>query len=609
MRTIGLSLLLILALTLPGLAQAVEPTHAIAMHGSPKYGPGFKHFDYVNPAAPKGGLVRLGAEGSFDSLNPFITKGEPANGIGVVYDSLTRVSADEAFTHYGLLAENMEVPDDRSWATFTLRPEARWHDGKPITADDVIFTFDIIREKGNPLRQFYYASIASIEKLGPHRVKFTFKEGENREMPLIVGEQEILPKHYWEGRKFDETTLEPPLGSGAYKVESLEAGRHITYVRVPDYWGKDLAVNVGFDNFERIRYDYYRDTTVIVEAFKAGEFDFRAENSSKTWATAYDVTELEDGHMIKAEIEHNRSAGMQGFAYNMRRDLFKDSRVREALAYAFDFERSNKTLFYGQYTRTRSYFDNSELAATGLPSKEELTVLEPLRGQIPDAVFTREYRPPVTTGDGRIRRNLGRAVKLLKAAGWSIEEGKLVNAKGAPFRFEILLVSPLFERVCLPFVQNLERLGITAKVRTVDTAQYIKRIETFDFDMTVTGWGQTLSPGNEQRNYWTTEAAGRPGSRNFAGIEKPAIDALVEGLIAAPDRQSLIMRTRALDRVLQWGFYVIPHWHIDHDRLVYWNKFGRPKITPLRGVQFGSWWVDKALEARLDGQVKSAPRE
>ena len=588
---------------------AVEPVHAIAMHGSPKYAANFTHFDYVNPKAPKGGLVRQASIGSFDSLNPYIVKGEEAAGLGGLYDSLTKASADEAFTQYGLLAESMEIPEDRSWAIFNLRPEARWHDGKPLTADDVVFTFDIIRSKGTPQLRFYYASISAVEKLGPHKVKFVFAGGENREMPLIVGQQAILPKHYWEGRDFEETTLEPPLGSGAYKIESLEPGRHITYVRVPDYWGTDLAVNKGFDNFERIRYDYYRDSTVVIEAFKAGEFDFRAENSSKHWATAYDVPEVKDGLMVKAEIKHNRSAGMQGFVYNTRRALFGDPRVRQALAYAFDFERSNKTLFYGQYTRSRSYFDNSELAATGLPTKEELELLEPLKGQVPDAVFTAEYQPPATKGDGRIRRNLGAAAKLLKDAGWTIKDGKLVDAAGKPFEFETLLVSPLFERICLPFAQNLERLGIKARVRTVDVAQYIKRLETFDFDMIVSTWGQSLSPGNEQRAYWGSAAAEKRGSRNYAGIESAAIDTLIDAVIAAPDRDSLVTRTRALDRVLQWGYYVIPQWHLDYDRWVYWNKFGRPEVTPLRGAQFGAWWVDPALEAKLAGKVKSVPRQ
>jgi len=599
----------LLVFSAPAHAQSVEPVHGIAMHGEPKYPKDFQHFDYVNPDAPKGGTVRQATIGSFDSLNQFIVKGESATGIGAIYDSLTKSSADEPFTKYGLLAESMEMPEDRSWIVFNLRKEARWHDGKPVTAEDVVFTFKIIREKGAPQLRFYYADIAKVEALTPQRVKFTFKNGENRELPLIVGDQAILPKHYWEGRAFDETSLEPPLGSGAYKIENLEPGRHITYVRVPDYWGKDLAVNKGYDNFERIRYDYYRDTAVIIEAFKAGEFDFRAENSSKDWATAYTTDDVKEGRIVKTEIKHNRSAGMQGFVYNMRRPLFQEPLVREALAYAFDFERSNKTLFYGQYVRTRSYFDNSELAATGTPSKEELELLEPYRDQLPPRLFTEEYNPPKTDGTGRIRKNLREAVKLLKKAGWTIKDGKLVNGEGQPFEFEVLLVSPLFERIVLPFAKNLERLGITARARTIDVPQYIKRMETYDFDMLVTSWGASLSPGNEQRAFWGSGAADAPGSRNLAGIKSEVIDQLIEKVITAPDRESLILRTKALDRVLQWGFYVIPNWHLDYDRLVYWNKFGRPKVTPLRGAQFGTWWVDPALEAKLAGRIKSVPRQ
>ncbi len=595
---------------LPFQVMAETPVHALAMHGVPKYQPGFKHFDYVNPNALKGGMVRQAAVGSFDSLNPFIIKGDSAFGIGSIYESLTTASADEAFTRYGLLAESMELPEDRSWIIFNLRKEARWHDGKPVTADDVIFTFETIREKGTPQLRYYYASIGKIEKFGAYKVKFTFTGGENREMPLIVGEQAILPKHYWQDRNFEETTLEPPLGSGPYKVGTLEAGRYITYERVADYWGKDLPVNVGSDNFDTIRYDYYRDATVVIEAFKAGEFDFRAENSSKAWATAYETPDVKEGRIIKSEIKHNRSAGMQGFVYNTRRDLFKDPKVREALAYGFDFERSNKTLFYGQYVRTRSYFDNSELAAQGLPSNEELAILKPYKDQLPQKVLEQVYTPPKTDGSGKIRSNLGKGVRLLKEAGWTIgKDRQLINDAGQPFEFEVLLVSPMFERVVLPFAKNLERLGIKANVRTVDVAQYIKRLETFDFDMIVFSWGQSLSPGNEQRSYWGSAAATQNGSRNFAGINDPVIDKLIEQIIAAPDRENLITRTKALDRVLQWGFYVIPHWHLDYDRLVYWDKFSRPGITPLSGAQFNTWWVDPEKERPLRGRIKSIPRE
>lgn len=585
----------------------ITKTHAVAMHGQPKYPADFTHFDYVNPDASKGGTVRLAGLGSFDSLNPFIIKGQAADGLGGIYDSLTTASADEPFTRYGLLAESMELPADRSWIIFNLRSSARWHDGQPVTADDVIFTFDIIRKEGAPQLQFYYADIDKVEKLGPLRVKFMFKSSENRELPLIVGEQAILPRHYWQDRDFSKTTLDPPLGSGPYRIHSLEAGRFIVYERVADYWGKDLPVNRGRYNFDIMRYDYYRDETIQIEAFKAGEYDYRMENSSKHWATAYDMPEIAQGLMRKEEVGHNRPSGMQGYVYNTRRNLFKDARVREALAYAFDFERANKTLFYGQYTRTRSYFDNSELAATGLPSSQELELLAPFKDQLPPRVFTEAYQPPKTDGSGRIRSNLAKAVKLLKAAGWKINAGWL-EKDGQPFEFEVLLYAPLFERITLPFAKDLERLGIKARVRTVDVAQYIKRLETFDFDMFVYTWGQSLSPGNEQRNYWGSAAADQPGSYNFAGIKDPVVDALIEKIIAAPDRDSLVTRCKALDRVLQWGFYVIPHWHIAYDRLVYWNKFSRPAVTPDNGVQFDAWWVDPAKEQRLKGRIRSVSR-
>lgn len=436
MRYFLAALALILTTAGPAAAETAKTLHGIAMHGAPKYPAGFKHFDYVNPDAPKGGTVRQASIGSFDSLNPFIVKGESAAGIGAIYDSLTKASADEPFTRYGLLAESMEMPEDRSWIVFNLRKEARWHDGKPVTADDVVFTFNIVREKGAPQFKFYYSDIDKVEKLGDYKVKFSFKGGENREMPLIVGEQAILPKHYWEGRAFDETSLEPPLGSGAYKVADLEPGRHITYTRVADYWGKDLPVNVGFDNFDTIRYDYYRDTSVVIEAFKAGEFDFRSENSSKDWATAYNVDEIKTGEMIKDEIKHNRSVSMQGFVYNTRRPLFQDPKVREALAYAFDFERSNKTLFYGQYVRTRSYFDNSELAATGLPSKDELALLEPLRDQLPPRSSPRNtLRPPPTARGGSVATCAKRSscskkpVGRSRTASWSMGKGSRSSSR------------------------------------------------------------------------------------------------------------------------------------------------------------------------------------
>ena len=516
-------------------------------------------------------------------------------------------SEDEAFTEYGLIAESIEVPEDRSWVIFTLRPEARWQDGKPVTADDVIFSLETLRKEGRPFFRFYYKNVAKTEKLGPHKVKFTFGGGENRELPLIMGQLPILPKHFFDGKDFTKTILEPIPGSGPYRFKSFEAGRSVTYERVRDYWGANLAINKGKYNADRIRIDYYRDATVALEAFKSGEYDFRVENTAKVWATGYDSPGLRDGLFKTEEIRHEIPTGMQGFAFNLRKPIFQDPKVRRALAFAFDFEWTNKNLFYGQYARTQSYFSNSELAASGLPSPEELKILEPFRAQVPPEVFTKPYSVPSTDGSGRLRTNLRQGVNLLKEAGWVIKNKKLVNAKtGEPMTFEMLLSSPAFERIVLPFKRNLARLGIEMSVRTVDTAQYRKRTDDFDFDMIVQSFGQSLSPGNEQRDFWGSDAAGRPGSRNTIGIKDPAVDKLVDLIISAPDRESLITRTRALDRVLQWSHYVIPHWHIQSFRVAYWDKFGRPAKTPRYGLGFDGWWVDPARQAALEEKKRMA---
>lgn len=591
-------------------AGTATPVHAIAMHGTPKYGPDFKHFNYAHPQAPKGGDVRLHALGTFDTLNPYTLKGVAAAGLGNLFDTLLVESADEAFTEYGLVAESMQFPADRSWVTFKLRPQARWHDGRPVTVADVIFSFQTLKEKGHPFYRAYYGSVEGAAKVGERKVKFFFAGGENRELPLIIGQMPILPKHYWKDRDFAKTTLEPPLGSGPYRIKEVDPGRSIIYERVRDYWAKDLAVNRGRYNFDSIRYDYYRDETVALQAFKAGEYDFRLENIAKNWASAYDTAALADGLIRKEEIPHERPTGMQAFVYNTRQRIFKDRRVRLALAYAFDFEWTNKNLFYGQYTRTTSYFSNSELASKGPPGPAELKILEPFRDQLPPEVFTQEYQPPATEGGGRIRRNLRQALGLLRQAGWTFEGSRLVNAAtGDPFVFEILLNSPTWERIALPFAKNLERLGIRARVRTVDTAQYQKRLEGFDFDMLVDVFGQSLSPGNEQRDFWGSYAAGQPGSRNTIGIRSPVVDALVEKVISAPDRESLINRCRALDRVLLWGHYVIPHWHNRTFRVAYWDKFGRPAITPKYDLGFSFWWVEQEKAAALKRDSGSQPPE
>jgi len=578
----------------------VTTGHGLSIHGDLKYGPGFKHFEYANPDAPKGGDVRLAAIGTFDNLNRFILKGVPAAGIDQLFDTLTVASSDEPSSEYGLIAESVEVPVDRSWVTFTLRPEARFHDGSPITADDVIWTFQTLKTKGHPFYRAYYAQVAKAEALGPRKVKFSFGPGENRELPVIAGQLPVLSRAHWSKRDFEKTTLEPPLGSGPYRVESVDAGRSIVYRRVKDYWGAKLPVRAGQNNFDTIRYDYYRDSTVALEAFKAGQYDFRQENSAKNWATAYAIPAFTQGLIKKEEIPNQVPTGMQAFVFNTRRPIFQDRRVRQALGYVFDFEWANKSLFYGAYTRTRSFFSNSELASSGLPGPEELKVLEPFRGRVTPEVFTKEYQPPVTDSSGDIRANLREALGLLKEAGWVVQGQKLANTRtGEPMQFEILLDDPNFERITLPFVKNLERLGVTARVRTVDTAQYQKRVENFDFDVTVNGWGQSLSPGNEQTDFWTSERAGIAGSRNLAGVRDPVVDKLVELVISAPDRPSLVTRTRALDRVLLWGFYVIPHWHIQNFRVANWDKFDRPRVSPKYALGFETWWVDAKKEAAL----------
>lgn len=583
-------------------ASTPQPVHGIAIHGEPKYGADFTHFDYVNPDAPKGGSIRLAMQGTFDSFHPFIAKGN--SGPSSDIETLLTSSADEPFTAYGLIAESLEVPEDRSWAIFNLRPEARWHDGEPITVDDVIWSFNILTTKGHPSYRFFYKSVASVEKLGPRRVKFTFNERNNRELPLIVGDLPILPKHYWEQREFERTTLDPPLGSGPYRVADFEPGRRVVLERVKDYWGKDLPVNKGKYNFDRVRFDYFRDVTVIREALKAGDIDFRTENQAKAWALAYlpdNVPAIRNSWLKKEAIGHQRPTGMQGFVFNTRRAVFEDPRVREALAQAFDFEWTNKNLFFGQYTRSESYFSNSDLASTDLPSGDELEILKRFRGRIPDAVFTKPYRAPSTDGSGWPRENLRKAFALLADAGWVVRDKKLVNEKtGEQMRFEILLVSKEFERIVLPFVRNLQRLGVDARVRLVDSSQYINRLRSFDFDLIVSVTPQGESPGNEQRNYWTSAAADLPAARNLAGIKDVIVDELVDLVITAPTRESLVARTRALDRVLLHGHYVIPNWHLRSDRTLYWDKFSRPAVTPRRGTSTDYWWFDAEKAARLE---------
>lgn len=592
-----------LLLSLAGLGQAA-PQHALTLYGeAPKYPANFRHFDYVNPDAPQDGTLRQAGFGGFDSLNPFINKGVAADDIGLIYDTLTRHSLDEPFTEYGLLAEKMEKAPDNSWVRFYLRPEARFHDGHPVTAEDVVFSFETLMKDGSPSFKAYYADVEKAVAEDERRVRFDFHHTDNRELPLIIGQLAVLPKHWWQGRDFTRGSLDIPLGSGPYQVAEVQPGRSIRYQWVKDWWGKDLPVNRGFYNFDAIQYDYYRDNTVALEALKAGQFDYWLETSAKNWATAYNVPAVHSGALIKEEIANHNPAGMQGFVFNIRRPLFQDRRVREALGLLFDFEWTNRQLFNGAYTRTHSYFDNSELAARGLPDTAELKILEPLRGKIPPQVFTEEFKVPVSDGSGIIRDQQRRAYQLLQEAGWHVEGDRMLDASGKPVSIEFLLAQAEFERVLLPYKRNLADLGIDLVIRRVDVSQYINRLRSRDFDMMVGGFGQSNSPGNEQREYWHSVSADNPGSRNFIGLKDPAIDSLVEGLIQADSRESLISHTRALDRVLLWGYYVVPNWHIKTWRVAYWNRLEHPKVTPLYDIGLYTWWMKPQAQPQPAGPV------
>lgn len=592
--------LLLVAVGSAAAQTATTESHAISLLDSIKYDADFAQFDYVNPDAPKGGTVRLATTNAFDTLNPFTLNGVSAAGVGVTYDSLMARSLDESSTLYGLLAETIRVPADNAWVEFDLRPEARWHDGEPVTPEDVVFSLNTLKNEGNPFFGSYYANITEANKTGERTVRFTFDEP-NKELPFIVGELPVLPRHYWKGKDFAATTLEPPLTSGPYQIGTVDAGRSITYERVADYWGADLPISVGQNNFGTIRYDVYLDDTVAVEALKANEYDVRFEPSSALWATGYEVPAVEQGRLIKELIPDENGRGMQAFWYNTRLDKFSDPRVREALGYAFDFEWSNKNLFYGQYTRTDSFFVNSELASAGVPEGDELALLEPYRDQLPAELFSEPFTLPQTDGSGNLRENLRTASQLLSEAGWEIQNGQLTSsATGEVMTIEFLLSSPTFERIISPVVQNLQRLGVEASFRTVEAAQYQELVQSFNYDVIVESRGQSQSPGNEQRDFWSSEAADTEGSGNWAGIKNPVIDELIAKVISAPDRESLITATHALDRVLLWNYYVTPNWYLPATRVVYWNKFGKSEIYPPYGLNFPSvWWVDEAKAAEL----------
>jgi microcin C transport system substrate-binding protein len=588
-------------------AEAPTRTYGISLLGAPSLPPDFKHFPYVNPDAPKGGEVALSSIGTFDSFNPFIVRGTSAADVFRVWDTLTMANADEAETEYGLLAKVIELPADHMGVAFELRPEAKFHDGTPVTAEDVAWTFETLREKGRPFFRQYYADVASVTVEGPLRVVFRFKSDANRELPLILGQMPVMPKHWWAGRDFDKPLTDPPLGSGPYRVGKFEFGRTLAMERVPDSWQKDLPVMRGLNNFDIRRTEYFRDGTVALEAFKAGQIDFREENVAKEWATAYDFPAQQKGLVKKELLNHHLPTGMQGFGMNTRRPAFQDVRVRHALAMAFDFEWANANLFYGSYTRTNSYFSNSDLASSGIPEGAELTLLDKYHSQLPPDLFTKPFQLPVTDGSGTNREQLRAALALLEQAGWKVKDRKLVDANGNPFTFEILLDQPTFERVSLPYVQWLSRLGIEARVRTVDPAQFQRLIDTYDFDMIVVSYGESESPGNEQAGYWTCDSAKAEGGYNLMGVCSPVIDDLVHNLIATPDHAHLIVATHALDRVLLAGWYVVPHWYLQSVRVAYWDRFGRPDKPVRTGLAFDSWWVDPVKAAAIDAARRNGP--
>lgn len=574
-------------------------SHAVAMHGNAKYGPDFKQFDYTSHEAQKGGAIQLHSIGTFDSLNPYAPKGNPAGDLDLIYDTLTVSSADEPFTQYGLLAKTIEYPADRSWVIFHLDPEARFHDGVALTAADVEFSFHLLMEKGLPFFSFYYADVINVEVLDRHRVKFNFRPGTSPETLLITGQLPVLPKHFWQDRDFAGSALITPLGSGPYRVARVDPGRSISYERVKDYWGENKPTRKGMYNFDRITIDYYRDDVVALEAFKAGEYDYRYEQTAKLWATGYDSVALRNGRIVKEDIGHHNPSGMQGFVFNLRKPLFQNSSLRQAIGLAFDFEWTNRNLFYGAYKRSSSFFSNSELASSGLPSPAELALLEPFRDQLPVRVFTDAFQVPVSDGDQYNRTNLRAAKKLLDEAGYKVVNNQLMTPDGKqPVTFEILLFNPAFERVANPFAQNLKKLGIHVRISRVDTSQYINRLRSFDFDMVTQVFPQSMSPGNEQRDYWSSQAANTPGSRNLIGITSPAVDALVDHIIQAQTREELVTACHALDRVLLNMHYVVPHWHTSVHRIAYWDKFMHPEVSPeydpVYSTGLMTWWAKPA---------------
>lgn len=590
-----------LSLALPAAAQDAPWTNGISVIGKLKYPPGFPHFDYVNPDAPKRGDLKQSELGTFDNLNPVVNKGNLAAGLGLVYEPLLKPSMDEVFTSYGLLAESVSYPADFSSVSFRLNAEAKWADGQPVTVEDVIFSFEKAKEYDQS-KLFYYLHVKGGRKTGDREVTFDFDLTGNRELPAIMGQLLIVPRHWWEGtapngkkRDISATTLEPVMGSGPYRIRSVNAGNVITYELRDDYWGKDLNVNIGQNNFRTMSYTYYSDRNVEFEAFRGGNTDYWSENEAKRWKTGYDFPAVQEGKIKREELENDsRDSGvMVGFIFNLRREQFRDVRVRKALNYAFDFEELNRTIFFQQYSRINSYYYGSELASSGLPAGRELEILDEVKDKVPPSVFTEEYKNPVGGDPKKFRDNLRQAVALLAEAGYEIRGRQMVDAKtGKPLAFEIMLNTPIIERVALPFAENLKKIGIAATVRSVDSSQFVERARKRDFDILYSGWGESLNPGNEQAEYWGSQSAKTDGSQNYAGISDPAIDALIRKVIFHKDRDDQIAAVKALDRVLLHHYFVVPSYTLRYSRIAYWDKFERPKELPQYSIGFPTiWWA------------------
>jgi microcin C transport system substrate-binding protein len=613
------ALLLLLLLGVPALADdgPVTRSNAIVILAKPALPADFPYFPYVNPKAPKGGDVTLASIGAFDSFNPFILRGTATAGtvspwvilpggsgsgssVGHVWESLLTPSANEAASGYCHIAEMIELPADKMWVAFELRPEAKFSDGVPITAEDVAWTYRTLLKQGRPSFRIQMADVKDVVVESPRRVVYHFNSNENRELPLILGGLPVLPKHFFEGRDFSKPLTDPPIGSGPYRVANFELGRSVTYERRPDWWAANMPTGKGTNNFDRVHVEYFRDSTVAMEAFKAGQIDLRSENISKNWATAYDFPAVARGLVIKQDFKHHLPTGMQGYAMNTRRPVFADPLVRQAIADAFDFEWANKNLFYGTYTRTLSYFSNSDLASSGVPQGDELKLLEPYRKELPPELFTQPFKLPVTDGSGNNHEQLRHALTLLERAGWSVKERKLVDKNGQQMSFTILLDDPSLERVSLPYARSLQKLGIDARVRTVDPAQYQHLTDDFDFDMIMMIYPESDTPGNELRDYFTCAAAKAQGSFNVPGICDPAVDALVERIIMAQDRATLTTAAHALDRVLLWRWYLVPNWDSREFHIAYWDRFGHSDKPIREGFNFDTWWVDPAKAAATD---------